>query len=276
MNKELVGEIIGSGGYGIVKDIPNSPNVVKLFRENVCETNGRTEYSAHQKIYEKYLQILVSNPILQNKVYIPKPINFHTCSSTEECYSQYGFSCAYKMEKVESSRADKIQEHLILNELYEDAVNIIKCKETEPISLDKILSYQEKSICEPRGAFLYGDKIKERIGEEYFKELPYLVGILHGIVFAAGYVPFDVEIVLDKNNRIAMYDFGMVYDHTIADYKKELYLDMYVPLDNQKDEYNLYHEGLKYVSNLLKTGGRRTKKNKKKKLTKKLSRRNRK
>jgi hypothetical protein len=150
------------------------------------------------------------------------------------------------MEKVESGRPDKIQEHLMMSQDYEGLADKIRCTQGDNHELTDILTPEQKAICQPRGAFLGTETIKAKVSPELFEKIPYLFGILFGIVLKAGYYPIDVELVLDKYNRIAMYDFGMVYDKSQQEFEATLELDMYIPLDENSQK--LFKQGIDYVS----------------------------
>lgn len=264
-----LGEVIGAGGYGVARELKNSPYVVKLMREKVCRSDARKEFDAHTQIFKTYQKIINKNPELKDVLYVPKPIEFRECEPPYMCYGEPQSACAYVMENVESARPDKIQEHLILNEDSKGHTGYIWCnKESKIIKYNAtdILDVEQKADCQPRGAFIGPENIKPRIDSRLYEKLPYLFGILHGIVIEAGYFPIDVELVIDKNNRIAMYDFGMVYDKTLKEYETSLNIDMYIPSADQKEEYDEFKRGVAFVhENLLSGGGRRKTRRKSKK-----------
>jgi hypothetical protein len=252
-------EVIGSGGYGIVIDIPDENRVIKLFKGHVCETDARKEYDAHLKIYNIFNRFIQLNPKFNSILYIPKPIEFKSCSELGECYGFLDFSCAYVMEKVASARPDQIQEHLILNEDNPHLFGKIFCADYKkpPFNIDVILSKEQKNECKPRGAFLGPELIQRRIGKDLFSNLSYFIGIFYGIVLKSGYHPIDLEIVVDRDNRICMYDFGKVYEGE-KEYKEAINLDMYLPVD-VSEEMEKYQKGVELVNQTLKNinGGRR-------------------
>lgn len=272
-----LGEVIGAGGFGIVREIKGTPQIIKIMKSHVCETTAKKEYNAHKTIFETYSKFINNNPEFKNVIYIPEPIKFHECGNLNVCYGESDLACSYTMEKIESARPDKIQEHILLNGDYEDFLGMIVCVETNNYKVSNILNQDQRAICHPRGAFVTHEYIKERIGEELFNKLPYLFGILHGIVLKAGYAPVDVEMVLDKNNRIVMYDFGMVFENNAnKKYLNGLALDMYVPSSENEDEaenFKEFEKGVAYVRENL-SGGRRRRSRKHKSVSKK-SRRSR-
>jgi hypothetical protein len=269
-------EVIGSGGYGIVIDIPDENRVIKLFKDNVCKTDARKEYDAHLKIYTIFNRFIELNPTFNTILYIPKPIEFKSCSKLGNCYGFSDFSCAYVMEKVTSARPDQIQEHLILNNDNSHLFGKIFCADygKPPFNIYTELTKEQKSECKPRGAFLGPESIQSRIGQDLFSNLPFFIGILYGIVLKSGYHPIDLEIVVDKDNRICMYDFGKVYEGE-SEYNRAKELDMYLPVGvteqlekNQKgekydisEEMEKYQKGVELVNQTLKNinGGRRKK-----------------
>jgi len=252
-------EVIGSGGYGIVIDIPDENRVIKIFKGHVCETDARKEYDAHLKIYTIFNRFIQLNPKFNSILYIPKPIEFKSCSDLGECYGFLDVSCAYVMEKVTSARPDQIQEHLILNEDNPHLFGKIFCADYKkpPFNIDVILSKEQKNECKPRGAFLGPELIQRRIGKDLFSNLPYFIGIFYGIVLKSGYHPIDLEIVVDRDNRICMYDFGKVYEGE-KEYKEAINIDMYLPVD-VSEEMEKYQKGVELVNQTLKNinGGRR-------------------
>jgi hypothetical protein len=267
-----LGEVIGAGGFGVVRELKGSPYVVKLMRPHVCHHDAKLEYDAHVAIYNTYEKLLKNRPEFRNTIYIPKPIAFHTCSSLEECYGQPSSSCAYVMETVQSGRPDKLQEHLMFSNMYSSLQDKIYCKNRgQFFDIDHMLSEEERTSCEPRGAFLGAESIQKRLDPEIFRNLPYLFGILHGIVLKAGYFPVDVELVVDNKGRIAMYDFGMVYDKSQKEYQTTLEMDMYVPSEDQIEEFQQFQKGVQTVLDTFKTnssGGKRTRRKRSRKMKK--------
>lgn len=254
-------EVIGSGGYGIVIDIPEENRVIKLFKGHVCDSDARKEYEAHLKIYTLFSRFISLHPEFKDIVFIPKPIEFKTCSKITRCYGFSDFSCAYVMEKVESARPDQLQEHLILNQDNSHFFGKIYCADygKPPFNIDVRLTKEQKNECKPRGAFLGPELIQRRIGSELYSKLPFYIGILYGIVLKAGYHPIDLEIVVDKYNHICMYDFGKVYEG-IEEYQEAKDFDMYLPID-ETEEMKKYEKGVELVNTALKNtnGGRRKK-----------------
>lgn len=252
-------EVIGSGGYGTVIDIPEEKRVIKLFKGHVCDSDARKEYEAHLKIYKLFSRFIVLHPELKDIIFIPNPIEFKSCSEISGCYGFLDFSCAYVMEKVESARPDQLQEHLILNQDNSHLFGKIYCADygKPPFNIDILLSKEQKNECKPRGAFLGPELIQMRIGPELYSKLPFYIGILYGIVLKAEYYPIDLEIVIDKYNRICMYDFGKVYEGR-KEYEEVKDFDMYLPVD-EPEEMNKYEKGVELVNTTLKNrnGGRR-------------------
>jgi hypothetical protein len=252
-------EVIGSGGYGTVIDIPEENRVIKLFKKSVCESNARKEYDAHLKIYTLFSKFITLHPEFKDILFIPKPIEFKSCESIKYCEGYPEYSCAYVMEKVESARLDQLQEHLILNQDNSHLFGKIYCADygKPPFNIYIRLSKEQKSECKPRGAFLGPDLIQRRIGPELYSKLPFYIGMLYGIVLKAEYYPIDLEIVIDKYNRICMYDFGKVYEGR-KEYEEAKDFDMYLPVD-EDEEMKKYEKGVELVYTSLKNtnGGRR-------------------
>lgn len=258
--------VIGAGGFGVVK-LKEDPSdkkcntVVKFIKKhNECEA-GEKEYKAMVKVYEKFQEHSKNAPqrcnfnsttettdnpydIIRRSVYIPKPIAFSDAKQVKESYGNTfkpgeGYLCAFEMEYVKSGRSDKLQEHLILNETEQknsNSVWLVKpCDNSNHITTEKLKAMDEEQRLHygPRGLYLCKRSLQARINRKVkggsIHLFAYAVGLLHGYVYASGYVPHDVEIVIDKNNDIAMYDFTFIdrgeYNLESADY------DHYIPVD---------------------------------------------
>jgi hypothetical protein len=263
--------VIGAGGFGVVKlkrGDKNCDTVVKFIKShNDCE-EGKKEFEAMSKVYEMFQKHSGNTPQrciyentnaltnshyvnLHKSVYIPKPFAYTHSNQLIDVYGESftadeQYVCAFEMEYVKSARSDKLQEHLILNKSEQtnsNSVFLVKSfNNSKRISVEQL-----KQMCEsdrlhygPRGVYLCKRSLQSRLTQKVKGEdvqfLGYAVGLLHGYIYAAGYLPDDVEIVIDKNHDIAMYDFGMVYKNRYngeaADY------DPYIPIDLKgREEY---------------------------------------
>ena len=128
------------------------------------------------------------------------------------------------------------------------------------------LTPQDKMIKRPRGVFL-GIRQVKAMGLNITKCV-FLMGILHGFVYKAGFYPKDVEIVVDTRNRLIMYDFGMVnLEYTFEDRE----IDMYIP-QYEDSLSEIYNKGVTFVFPSFiplkpKNGGKKAKPKKKPKKT---------
>lgn len=263
--------VIGAGGFGVVK-LKRGDNgcdtVVKFVKSNNDCEEGKKEFEVMSEVYEMFQKHSGNIPQrciyentntltnshyvnLQKSVYIPKPIGYTDSNQLIDVYGESftedeQYVCAFEMEYVKSVRSDKVQEHLILNkdeQTNSNTVFLVKSlNNSKRISVDQLkqLNENERLYYGTRGVYLCARSLQCRLFKKLeskdMKLFAYAVGVLHGYVYAAGYVPFDVEIVIDKNNDIAMYDFGMIYknDYTgeNADY------DPYIPVDLEgREEY---------------------------------------
>ncbi|KAG5186021.1 hypothetical protein JKP88DRAFT_179722 [Tribonema minus] len=185
-------------------------------------------------------------PSLQERVFVPRPIHFNIREGTE-CQAAPGTSCAYYMDRVISSRKDQLQEHVMLNDMYEGMADRIQFKtdgvDTVPIDSQKVYTLEDKQGLQPRGAFMGKETLQKRgidIGDLAFR-----IGVLHGLVYAADLNPKDVEIVLTHDDKVAMFDFGMVSEPFDVD--TELNYNMYVP-DPDDALREDYVAGVKFIT----------------------------
>lgn len=263
--------VIGAGGFGVVKlkrGDKGCDTVVKFVKSNNDCEEGKKEFEAMSKVYEMFQKHSGNTPQrciyentnaltnshyvkLHKSVYIPKPIAY---TDSDELIDVYGDSfikdeqyvCAFEMEYVNSARGDKLQEHLILNKSEQTNSNTVflvkSLNNSKRISVEQLKEMDENQRLYhgTRGVYLCARSIQCRLSKKLegkdTKLFAYAVGVLHGYVYAAGYLPLDVEIVIDKNNDIAMYDFGMIYKDKYtgedADY------DPYIPIDIKgREEY---------------------------------------
>ena len=268
-NQKMV--VIGAGGFGVVKlkkGDKDCDNVVKFIKShNDCE-EGKKEFEAMSKVYEMFQRHSGNRPQrciyentnaltnshyvnLHNSVYIPKPIAYTESNQLIDVYGETftkdeQYVCAFEMEYVKSARSDKLQEHLILNKSEQpnsNSVFLVKSfNNTNRISVDQLKQMDESQrlYYGPRGLYLSKRSLQSKLTKKLQGDdvglIGYAVGLLHGYIYAAGYLPDDVEIVIDKNHDIAMYDFGMVYKNRYngeaADY------DPYIPIDIKgREEY---------------------------------------
>ena len=263
--------VIGAGGFGVVKlkrGDKGCDTVVKFVKSNNDCEEGKKEFEAMSKVYEMFQKHSGNTPQrciyentnsltnshyvnLHKSVYIPKPIAYTDSDELIDIYGQSftkdeQYVCAFEMEYVKSARSDKLQEHLILNKSEQsnsNSVFLVKSfNNSKRISVEQLKQMDESQRLHygPRGVYLSKRSLQSRLSKkvqgDVIKLFAYAVGILHGYIYAAGYQPLDVEIVIDKNNDIAMYDFGMIYKNEYTGEKADY--DPYIPIDIEgREEY---------------------------------------
>jgi len=86
----------------------------------------------------------------------------------------------------------------------------------------------------PRGAFLGYKNLEKRLKNttKSSVDLAFAMGMLHELIIISGFLPNDVEYVLDIHNRLVAIDFGLVYrvggkDRYGGNYHADM--DMYIP-----------------------------------------------
>lgn len=223
---------LGLGGFGaVIEDIKDKTKVIKLFKRtksSVVNSNPEQEYKAHKRIRKKFNEFIAVHPNYESKILVPFIGRFYPDNIEHEGTI---YECSYRMEKIVSSRSDKLMEHVILNSDYSNFCSKIQFANNDYESVSILTNLTQQQILEqkPRGAYLCSKELKAR--NYNVKEIAKSIGILHQLVFEAGYKPNDVEFVLDKRGRICIVDFGMVYTD---DYDRD-YNDLYRP-NNLDDE----------------------------------------
>jgi hypothetical protein len=224
-------EVIGAGGFGIIVKRDGYDTVTKLFRQAVTCIDSEREFGYHLRIYAKFNEYMDAKqwaPLIT----IPKPLDFIQSSDSESIIvCGQTFKCQYIMEEITSSRVDKIQEHVLLNEDNEVFDQKIMCKSIDSVSSDVVMTKEMKAECEPRMAVLTRKSIDARgLSSE---ELGRNMGILYQIVLSAGLNPKDAEFALqyhDGNVKLAMYDFRMAGDPFDED---DSIFDIYIPQEGE-------------------------------------------
>jgi hypothetical protein len=241
-------QVIGGGGYGIVKTgigDPYNKYAVKFLYASQCPS-AKKEYISNKLIYSAYEIFMLHDPV--PGVSVVKPYDFTTSNCTVNCNTDT-YDCAVVMERLTSPLDYAV--HLAFN----GAIS--------PSMMNKII-YADKI---PRGYFFDPQHIESMLtGQTVITKLEdiiYRMGILDGIsIFGARKIPVDAEYILTVSPtglNVSMLDFGMFADlnvtpdnyQEVAQYISDqqelnLYYHPYseaIPADRQQSCKNSYIEG---------------------------------
>lgn len=219
-------EVIGGGGYGIVKTgigDPYDKYAVKFLYAAQCPS-AKTEYITNKFIYSAYEIFTLHNPLLG--VSVVKPYDFTSSDCVVNCNSDK-YDCAVVMERLISPLNYAV--HLAFNGVI------------HPSMLNTII-YAGKV---PRGYFFDPEHIESMLqGQKILstlEDITYRMGILDGIsIFGARKIPIDVEYILTVGSdgyNVTMIDFGFFTDLNIT---SSNYQEVAQNISDQQ-ELNLYY-----------------------------------
>lgn len=227
--------LLGEGGFGTVfEKAPGA--VLKAFKQSSVCGSISTEFETHNRVYAAFQAAVAADPSLQWRIVVPKPVQF--CSNADHCSSLQDaglnpgeYACSYEMERVTTSRADGLSEHIILADWAQDFTPAIRCVRGDSLSVDVRFTRSSFKTCGPRGSFLgrsvFGAPECERFASS--------MGTLVKICLSAQLVPIDAEYVRDAQGRVALLDFGLFEPLTTYELgieRLQSSYDMYLPFDD--------------------------------------------
>lgn len=233
-------DILGAGGFGVVKAHPEQPLVVKYIMKASQCTEAKKEFEKQRKAFDALQNFYSkSNDFLEKKdagseemqscggVAIPQPISFVDCSSSNlsstDCKTaaeEFESQCFVIMERVFSDREDGVSETVLLNtenmQHFGDRIMMANySSECNNIPSSKVLTPEEKKKCKPRGAVLSFEKLQQKC--DSIETIATSMAILESTIFnEAKMKPIDVEYVFGGNSKLGakntlyVMDFGMV------------------------------------------------------------------
>lgn len=213
---------IGIGMSGITYGSEKYPLLaLKRMTGSICD-EAETEFERSVRIYDAYRLYTLCNETPIPYLKVPQFLSF---TRNED-------SCDLLIERVLPTRDEQLW-HLSLSD-------------TIPMK-DRTygLSFSGNSDGPLRGFFPSTSTLSAHLDDRLFLgDIVYRIGILDGILlFGAGYLPIDVEYVLDKEDNVTALDFGLVVPNTYDDAAINTYIDSldtsiyYIPIDEYRTNF---------------------------------------
>ncbi|MEW5298490.1 MAG: hypothetical protein WDW36_001606 [Sanguina aurantia] len=228
---EVTALVLGGGSYGTAVVDPHHPDTaIKYFKQSVTPKEALYEFDAHSRISTVFAEFMAEHSTC--KVHIPAPRGFSSAGGIlTDCHA---FSCSYSMDWIRSARADRVQQHLLLDRGHQSSAGCIVFASCGVDSVGVgwpgagVLTEAEMARGRPRGEYHGIAQVVGKFGgQTAVEDIAHRMGILYGVVAAAGYAPKEVEVVLDGAGNVCLYDFGMVFVGGIED--SDAGADMYTP-----------------------------------------------
>lgn len=239
-------KIIGSGGFGLVKEDVENHTVIKLIYDRIT-SGGKTlcdkskdEFFIHNIIYNSTLRL--------EDLYdfqIPIPLGFYNFGITSD---NAKFPCYYKMSKINHVDKNGLYHVIFRNEISRSINRIVGKIYQIPVGPDN----------PSRGFFATAEYIKNHF-DVSLNQLAELMGALYFVItFIAEYDGTDIEYVLGRNDSmnivLTFLDFGecnkinfdtfdlmnnryitKIYKNLVDAFDMVLYIDIYFPNDDNPE-----------------------------------------
>ncbi|MEW5308847.1 MAG: hypothetical protein WDW38_000777 [Sanguina aurantia] len=193
---EVTALVLGGGSYGTAVVDPHHPDTaIKYFKQSVTPKEALYEFDAHSRISTVFAEFMAEHSTC--KVHIPAPRGFSSAGGDPDGLPRLLLQLQHGLDPERPGRQGAAAPAArpgppVLRRLHRVRVVVGK----------------------------FG-------GQTAVEDIAHRMGILYGVVAAAGYAPKEVEVVLDGAGNVCLYDFGMVFVGGIED--SDAGADMYTP-----------------------------------------------